>query len=254
MRYYPYGTIRTQEVGPGVTELPTDKLFTGQQQETADGLYHYGARLYNTDIARFPQSDTVIPNAFDPQTLNRYSYVGNNPTNYTDPTGHDFCLPCGGGGGGGSENSTVIVGTGTSPSPDPDSPISVTCDLDLVVNKFLRFWRFTMIKWGVEASCPAYVIEAVLSASIIDLVGKPNDMGFTVDAGSVPCVGVSCEMYRFVFVGRQRYYVFTACLGPGFAESLAGTVTIVVLQRCGHAIFFVDESGTPIWQTPAVPF
>jgi len=44
----------------------------------------------------------------NPQALNRYSYVRNNPLRYTDPTGHVECAagPCmeggGGGGGGGS--------------------------------------------------------------------------------------------------------------------------------------------------------
>ena len=60
---YPYGGIRTQE---GL--IPTDKLFTGQQRETASGVYHYNARLYNADIARFPQADTI---AYD-----RYGYAG----------------------------------------------------------------------------------------------------------------------------------------------------------------------------------
>jgi RHS repeat-associated protein len=35
-----------------------DKLFTGQQRETTNGIYHYKARMYNTDVGRFPQADT----------------------------------------------------------------------------------------------------------------------------------------------------------------------------------------------------
>jgi RHS repeat-associated protein len=60
VRYYPYGTVRTQELGAGLTALPTDKLFTGQQRETANGIYHYNARQYNTDIGRFPQADNLM--------------------------------------------------------------------------------------------------------------------------------------------------------------------------------------------------
>ena len=36
------------------------------------------------------QPDTLIPDLSNPQTLNRYSYVGNNPISYNDPSGH--CL------------------------------------------------------------------------------------------------------------------------------------------------------------------
>ncbi len=88
VRYYPYGTIRTQEFGPGVTELPTDKLYTGQQRETEGGIYYYGARFYNADIGRFLSADSIVPGAGDPQALNRYAYALNNPLRYSDPTGH----------------------------------------------------------------------------------------------------------------------------------------------------------------------
>ena len=34
------------------------------------------------------QADTIVPNPANPQSLNRFSYVLNNPVRYTDPTGH----------------------------------------------------------------------------------------------------------------------------------------------------------------------
>jgi RHS repeat-associated protein len=52
------------------------------------GLYHYGARYYDSAIGRFLQPDTVVPNVGDPQNLNRYSYTLNNPVKYRDPSGH----------------------------------------------------------------------------------------------------------------------------------------------------------------------
>src|SRR5215207_3690305 len=33
-------------------------------------------------------ADTIVPGYANPQNLNRYSYVTNNPLRYTDPTGH----------------------------------------------------------------------------------------------------------------------------------------------------------------------
>jgi hypothetical protein len=38
----------------------------------------------------FTQPDDIIQNVYDPQVLNRYAYVRNNPLRYTDPSGHFF--------------------------------------------------------------------------------------------------------------------------------------------------------------------
>jgi len=51
-------------------------------------LYDYGARFYDPALGRFISADTVVPGAGNPQALNRYAYVLNNPLKYTDPTGH----------------------------------------------------------------------------------------------------------------------------------------------------------------------
>ena len=40
----------------------------------------------------FSQPDTVIPELYNPQSLNRYSYGLNNPSRYTDPSGHKACV------------------------------------------------------------------------------------------------------------------------------------------------------------------
>ena len=36
----------------------------------------------------FVQPDALLPDPYNPQALNRYSYALNNPVKYTDPTGH----------------------------------------------------------------------------------------------------------------------------------------------------------------------
>jgi hypothetical protein len=42
-------------------------------------------------INRFIQPDSIIPDLANPQDLNRFSYVRNNPLNYVDPSGHVIC-------------------------------------------------------------------------------------------------------------------------------------------------------------------
>ncbi|WKZ47076.1 MAG: RHS repeat-associated core domain-containing protein [Anaerolineales bacterium] len=46
------------------------------------------ARFYSPYIMQFHQPDTLIPEPYNPQSYNRYSYVKNNPLKYTDPSGH----------------------------------------------------------------------------------------------------------------------------------------------------------------------
>ncbi|RMD64559.1 DUF2380 domain-containing protein, partial [Candidatus Parcubacteria bacterium] len=56
-------------------------------EDATIGLYFYRARYYDPALGRFVQPDTIVPNPSNPQDLNRYSYVRNNPVRYTDPTG-----------------------------------------------------------------------------------------------------------------------------------------------------------------------
>jgi RHS repeat-associated protein len=66
---------------------PTTYRFTGQRLEESLGLYYYRARWYDPALGRFVQPDTIVPDPANPQDLNRYAYVRNNPLLYTDPTG-----------------------------------------------------------------------------------------------------------------------------------------------------------------------
>jgi RHS repeat-associated protein len=85
--YHPYGSVRAS-----TGALPTDITFTAQRSD-ATGLYFYNARYYSGVLGRFISADTIVPEPGNPQALNRYAYVFNNPLKYLDPSGHD---PCGG--------------------------------------------------------------------------------------------------------------------------------------------------------------
>ena len=56
-----------------------------------------GARDYDPRLGRWLSADTIVPSFANPQSLNRYAYVQNNPLRYTDPTGHCEWIGLGGG-------------------------------------------------------------------------------------------------------------------------------------------------------------
>src|SRR5581483_8444555 len=73
----------------------TSHLFTGKERDAESGLDDFDARYYSSGMGRFMSpdwSDVPAPVPYadltNPQTLNLYAYVKNNPLRDTDPTGH----------------------------------------------------------------------------------------------------------------------------------------------------------------------
>jgi RHS repeat-associated protein len=92
--YLPFGNERL--VAVDTPTLDEDYGFTGKELDEETGLYYYGARYYDPLIGRFTQLDPLIlgesskPFAsvlVNPQELNGYTYVMNNPLKYVDPNG-----------------------------------------------------------------------------------------------------------------------------------------------------------------------
>jgi len=61
--------------------------FTGEWTDQT-GLVHLRARYYESTLGRFITKDQLSGLAHYPQTINRYSYVTNNPVIFLDPTGN----------------------------------------------------------------------------------------------------------------------------------------------------------------------
>jgi RHS repeat-associated protein len=61
--------------------------FTQYLRDDECGLDYAGARYYSSVQCRFTSVDPIVGNTLDPQTLNRYSYVADNPLTRTDPGG-----------------------------------------------------------------------------------------------------------------------------------------------------------------------
>ena len=78
--YFPYGQVQSG----GLERYG----FTGQENDVDTELMYYGARYYSPEYRVFVQPDTMLPDPYNPQALNRYSYCLNNPVKYTDPSGN----------------------------------------------------------------------------------------------------------------------------------------------------------------------
>lgn len=90
--YYPFGGERV------VSQSVTDQnyKFTGKERDAESGLDYFGARYYSSLTSRWLTPDwsasaEPVPYADfeDPQSLNQYGYVRNNPMSQVDKDGHD---------------------------------------------------------------------------------------------------------------------------------------------------------------------
>lgn len=82
--YDPWGQRTVAGTGPA----PATRVgYTGHPHLASVGLVHMGGRVYDAAIGRFVSPDPVVQDPADTQSLNRYSYVRNNPLSATDPSG-----------------------------------------------------------------------------------------------------------------------------------------------------------------------
>ncbi len=81
----PFGTALNAE-----STTSTNKRFTSYDRSARTGLDYAVNRTYDSKQGRFTQVDPIgmgAANLASPQTLNLYAYCGNDPINYTDPSG-----------------------------------------------------------------------------------------------------------------------------------------------------------------------
>src|SRR5207249_1820824 len=88
--YYPFG----ESISCG-SNTGNPRKFTGKERDAESGLDNFGARYYTSSMGRFMTPDwaarpTTVPYAVfgDPQSLNLYGYVRNDPVSRADADGH----------------------------------------------------------------------------------------------------------------------------------------------------------------------
>lgn len=83
---YTFNTGRSTMYGIPYLSGGNDQ-FSGHKDDPESGLHYNLARSYNATIARWISPDSIVGNGYDPQSLNKYGYVRNDPINLVDPDG-----------------------------------------------------------------------------------------------------------------------------------------------------------------------
>ena len=100
----PYGERRKSDWTAQLTPAETETLrsehgervsrgFTGHEHLDRTGLVHMNGRVYDPRLARFLSPDPIAGDPTSSQSWNLYSYVGNNPLSFVDPTGESAHPP-----------------------------------------------------------------------------------------------------------------------------------------------------------------
>jgi RHS repeat-associated protein len=123
--FTPYG-----EEHPTTSTCSTNYKFTGYERDSETQLDYAFARNYSFRLGRFMSADPLGGTLGDPQTHNRFAYVGNRPITLVDPTGEHYCagdfLPCI---DDGCEDGSCTEDGGTNDGGQGDQqPVNYNCD------------------------------------------------------------------------------------------------------------------------------
>jgi RHS repeat-associated protein len=81
-QYSSFGSLQKKEA-----RVPNTFTYTGEAYEEESQLIYLRNRYYDPELGRFISPDPDFGSIMNPQSLNPYTYVNNNPLNYIDPLG-----------------------------------------------------------------------------------------------------------------------------------------------------------------------
>jgi RHS repeat-associated protein len=209
------------QMQPGDGVYTTERGFTGH--EHLDDLYliHMNGRVYDYRLGRFLSVDPIISNPLNSQSLNPYSYIGNNPFSGIDPTGYWplpppalIIFPQSTNGRRGSYGPATSEASETGTPKDVAAP---TLNQVLTAISTVDFWR----GFGFGALQAGIPLGSIFSKS-----PEPNNPDY--EAGRATSLTISSGAQ--LLAGRSEEGAGSALLGAGIpnAETPEGQGAIVV--------------------------
>jgi RHS repeat-associated protein len=185
--HYPFGESWYNSSG--------DKLmFTSYERDTESGNDYAKARYYASRLGRFLGLDPISGSVSDPQSLNHFAYVENDPINAADPSGQ--CIPSTAYLGGG-----VVQGFQCPPTSDfYDSGAGSVTYIDMIFGPIAGFLNYNF-QTGTYDKSSTYNPETTgftfsyVTFSVIDSFSNLNAAGgySVADGGSI----VSAAIQKF---------------------------------------------------------
>jgi RHS repeat-associated protein len=205
--YDPFG-VATRSSGTSANPL----RYTGQYLDNATGLYYLRARYYEPSLGRFLQRDTIVPDLYNSQAINRYSFALNNPVKYVDPDGHWVQIVIGAAAGGIIAYGVQVVGN--------------------VQDGGFSTQAFTNVSWQqVGAGVVAGGVGTATFAASLAVAGAAT--GVSVASASAASIGVAAV--AGVASGRAAQVAENAVFGQPLATGLWDPGSIAIDAVSGGA-------------------
>jgi RHS repeat-associated protein len=215
---------------------------TGKERDGESGLDMFGARYYGSSLGRFMTPDwatkpTAVPYAHygNPQSLNLYSYVQNNPTTTGDPDGHcPWCLAVAGGGVLADEAPLAFTG------PVGWTVIGVTA---LGVGGYALYQNFHSSDNSNTANAPAPQSAPAPSTTPAPAAGSPHAPGDVADGQTVVRGGQGAIPSSGTYSGAQGATIEEA--GKGVPHGTVSATTGGEIRAAGGEVRPAPEPAYP---------
>jgi len=189
------------------------------------------SRFYDPVIGRFLQPDTIVPEPANPQSLNRYSYVYNNPLRYSDPYG--YC-PVNLGPFNGGCHAVEDFFTGTVPSAGGDA---LAWSWTQGSSAFQQAWGQTqaaaMWSMGTMAAGAGAVADAaaVAAPAVGDYLADKGQDAANIGARWAIVTAVTGSPVAYPLFYPQDLFAFGISLGSA-GDRRAGSFGFAMYQNC----------------------